>query len=47
MNRDINTGSRHIALMRNREFFNKIILLSLVGVLTIGNLMIIFYRIMY
>ena len=33
--------------MKNRETFNKLILFSVIGVLSLGNLMLLYYRINY
>lgn len=41
---DLGRTNRQVGMMRNRETFNKGILISLIGVLTIGNLLIIFYK---
>jgi len=42
--RDVGLTSREIAMMKNKEIFNKVILVSIIAVLTLGNLILIYYR---
>lgn len=44
LNSDLGKIEKLLKIAKNREVFNKIILLSLIGVLTFGNLAIIYSK---
>lgn len=47
MDQNLNRTDRQATLLRNRELFNKIILLSLILILTIANICIIFIKFLW
>ncbi|CAD8126439.1 unnamed protein product [Paramecium sonneborni] len=42
---DVKETGRYVRLMQNRELFSKVIKLGLIGVMTLGNILLIYYKI--
>ncbi|CAD8212063.1 unnamed protein product [Paramecium pentaurelia] len=42
---DVKETGRYVRIMQNRELFSKVLKLGLIGVLTLGNILLIYYKI--